>query len=62
MTNIKKAELLKACLVLKEYLSPFVCDCDECDDCSFCAGDVIYTLEELESEIMKSRRFNDDNT
>lgn len=58
----RKEELLSACSMLIEYLEPMVCNQDECDDCSFCAGDVIYTLEELKSEIMKSRRFNDDNT
>lgn len=58
----RKEELLLACSMLIEYLEPMVCNQDECDDCSFCAGDVIYTLEELKSEIMKSRRFNDDNT
>ena len=51
MDDIEKAGLLTACLMLREYLEPYVCGCDECDDCYFCAGDMIHTLEELEEFI-----------
>lgn len=51
MDDIKRAELLTACLMLREYLEPYVCDCNECDDCSFCAGDILYDLEQLEKII-----------
>lgn len=51
-----KEELIKACSILREYLEPYVCDCNECDDCSFCAGDIIHELSELEEMIRRDRR------
>ena len=51
-----KEELIKACSILREYLEPYVCDCNECDDCSFCAGDIIHELSELEEMIKRNRR------
>lgn len=50
-----KEELIRACIILREYLEPYVCECDECDDCYFCAGDIIHTLEELEGVIKHER-------
>ena len=57
MDDIKRAELLTACLVLREYLEPYVCECycAECDDCSFCERDMVYNLKELEKIIRNDK-------
>lgn len=57
MDDIKRAELLTACLMLREYLNSYVCDCDcdECDDCSFCERDMVYDLEQLEKIIRNDK-------
>lgn len=53
-----KEELIKACSILREYLEPYVCGCNECDDCSFCAGDTIHELRELEGFIRQKDKMN----
>lgn len=50
-----KEELIRACIILREYLEPYLCGCDECDDCSFCAGDIRYELEQLEKIIRNDK-------
>lgn len=50
-----KEELIRACATLKEYLDQYVCECDECDDCFFCAGDILYDLEQLEKIIRNNK-------
>lgn len=55
MDDIKRAELLTACLMLREYLEPYVCEfgCDyyEYDKCNVCERDIMYSLEQLEEII-----------
>lgn len=54
MDDIKRAELLTACLILREYLEPYVCEfgCDcEYTKCSICERDIMDSLEQLEEII-----------
>ena len=48
-----KEELIRACIILREYLEPYVCEfeCGDYDKCCFCERAVVYELEQLEKII-----------
>lgn len=53
MDDIKRAELLTACLMLREHLEPYVCEigCEYYEKCSVCERDIMHGLEQLEEII-----------